>query len=277
MMKAFVAMIGGSKTKTFSDDDDDNDDNAAPSSCCDLFTSSLCDASQDPIVSKNYRQHDIYYTLRRDLRECASPRCGGWFATAINTPEGFETRCSSLTGEQKECYIAQIYRHDDDIDVDDKQDLVFQALISSHQNTIVVKGEIVSQDFQEFGHFDVMKLGRGISSWRRIGFPRPSLSKDVMYTIRDNGVRCITTPCFSTGVSIVNNCGSNSSFSQTSTIVSSVDMSHVFGATSSDKEEASMLIGSTFLLIEGQFIDDDGINSDTFGKELKASAFHLPI
>jgi uncharacterized protein DUF6748 len=45
-----------------------------------------------------------YYTLRRDLRRCAAPRCGGFFVARANLPL---TRCADGR-VRAECYVAEL-------------------------------------------------------------------------------------------------------------------------------------------------------------------------
>jgi hypothetical protein len=47
---------------------------------------------------------DIYYTIRRDLRRCISPLCGGWFISRVNKKQ---TRCADGS-RANECYVAEI-------------------------------------------------------------------------------------------------------------------------------------------------------------------------
>src|ERR1041384_5387177 len=45
-----------------------------------------------------------FYSFRRDLRRCASPRCGGYFVKLVNQSR---TRCADGR-YQKECYVASV-------------------------------------------------------------------------------------------------------------------------------------------------------------------------
>src|SRR5678815_3615 len=45
-----------------------------------------------------------YYSIRADMRKCASPMCGGYFVRRVNQPL---TRCANGKS-QKECYVASI-------------------------------------------------------------------------------------------------------------------------------------------------------------------------
>src|SRR5688572_31228014 len=45
-----------------------------------------------------------FYTIRRDLRRCASPMCGGYFIKLVNQPR---TRCANGRS-MPECYVASI-------------------------------------------------------------------------------------------------------------------------------------------------------------------------
>ncbi|HEX6283299.1 MAG TPA: DUF6748 domain-containing protein, partial [Pyrinomonadaceae bacterium] len=45
-----------------------------------------------------------FYSFRRDLRRCASPRCGGYFVKLVNQTR---TRCAD-NRFQTECYVSEI-------------------------------------------------------------------------------------------------------------------------------------------------------------------------
>lgn len=122
-----------------------------------------------------------YYRVRTDLRRCASPLCGGYFIAA-------ENRATTICADgqrQTECYVAGI---------DWSQVGEAPEGIDAH----VVQGE--------FGQRSVLGLdGLGFLTATEAFSPLSNLAGDGL-TVRvgDNGVRCVTTPCFSTDAEVLN-------------------------------------------------------------------------
>lgn len=111
-----------------------------------------------------------FYSLRRDVRRCASPRCGGYFVKRVN----FElTRCGDGRW-QGECYVAEI-------------DWTGQPQIDEPQ--MVVRGSIVARRYPGFGNLGELRVSE---AWKALGSNRPV---GTFYLVRDRGVRCITHPC----------------------------------------------------------------------------------
>ena len=106
-----------------------------------------------------------FYSFRRDLRRCASPRCGGFFVKLVNQSR---TRCADGRS-QKECYVAEIdWRGQAEPDSD-------RGLL---RGTIRRKGQ--------FGEF------RATEIWQAASANQPA---DKFFRVRDRGLRCIAAPC----------------------------------------------------------------------------------
>ena len=56
------------------------------------------------IVPDTLASTSSFYSFRRDLRKCASPRCGGYFVKLVNDAR---TRCADNRWGS-ECYVASI-------------------------------------------------------------------------------------------------------------------------------------------------------------------------
>lgn len=111
-----------------------------------------------------------YYSLRRDMRRCASPRCGGYFVKRVNFGS---TRCGD--GQwSSECYVAEI-------------DWNGQPQIDEPQ--MVARGKIVARSYPGFGNLGELRVSE---AWKALGSKRPV---GTFYLVRDRGVRCITHPC----------------------------------------------------------------------------------
>ena len=106
-----------------------------------------------------------FYSFRRDLRRCASPRCGGYFLKLVN-----QTRTRCADGRyQKDCYVGTIdWRGQPEPD-------------SDHG---LLRGTIRRQG--EFGEFRVTEV------WNASSASQPS---GTFYRVRDRGLRCIAAPC----------------------------------------------------------------------------------
>lgn len=119
-----------------------------------------------------------YFTAVPDLSVCASPHCGGYYLKAVNKKL---TRCAD--GNLKpECYVAELVYGDRVIDL--------------HQfyngAPFLLVGAIEAKRYIDFpGHF-----GRFIakSVHRAATHVSPT---DKFYGIENNGIVCISTPCFS--------------------------------------------------------------------------------
>jgi hypothetical protein len=106
-----------------------------------------------------------FYSFRRDLRRCASPRCGGLFVKLVNQSR---TRCPD-NRFRRECYVGTIDwggQHQADSD---------RALLRA---TIRPRGE--------FGLLRVAEV------WQAASANQPS---GTFYRVRDRGIRCIAAPC----------------------------------------------------------------------------------
>lgn len=127
-----------------------------------------------------------YFTLRRDVRRCAAPLCGGFFIRRVNR---LTTVCAD--GQRaSECYVAE---------------LDFGALgLSEEQATSVrnsaedalLRGTIgsFSSAFGELGRLDVSEVWLGHAGVE----PRGAFVR-----VKDTGLRCITTPCPSLSASLL--------------------------------------------------------------------------
>lgn len=121
--------------------------------------------SPDPINATS-----TFYSLRRDLRRCVSPLCGGYFVKRVNMSS---TLCANGRF-MSECYVAGI-----DWDGQPQTDIAH----------LLVRGSIVAKRFGRFGNLGELRVSE---SWKSIG---PNQPVGTFYLVRDRGVRCITFPC----------------------------------------------------------------------------------
>jgi|ERR1700754_567811 len=120
----------------------------------------------DPEISPDsLASTSSFYSFRRDMRRCASPRCGGYFVKLVNQSR---TRCADGRN-QSECYVADIdWRGQAEPDSD-------RGLL---RGTIRRKGQ--------FGEFRVTE------AWQAASANQPA---DRFFRVRDRGLRCIAAPC----------------------------------------------------------------------------------
>jgi hypothetical protein len=123
-----------------------------------------------------------YFGLTRDTRRCASPLCGGYWVRSLNR---LTTRCSDGTLKSR-CYVAEA----------DWQTIGGEPSIDG--NGIVVRGQIASRVYEDFG-----ELGRFVA--RAAWTPASTgAARGAFFLVGDNGIRCITEPCFSTDADLLN-------------------------------------------------------------------------
>lgn len=111
-----------------------------------------------------------FFTVRRDLRRCASPRCGGFFVKRVNQRR---TRCADGR-QQAECYVAEID---------------WNGHAQSEPNRLLIRGELVNLPYRRSGRFGQL---RATEVWVAASDRIPS---DDYFRVRDLGIRCITHPC----------------------------------------------------------------------------------
>jgi hypothetical protein len=121
-----------------------------------------------------------HFELRRDLRRCAAPLCGGFFVSRVNR---LNTACADGT-RAAECYV---------------MDLDFTALGLSGEQTAAVKaapedfllrGELVAED-STFGELGVLNVSE---AWQGHAGVEPS---GAFLRVKNEGIVCITSPCLS--------------------------------------------------------------------------------
>jgi hypothetical protein len=106
-----------------------------------------------------------FYTIRRDVRRCASPMCGGYFIKLVNQSR---TRCANGRN-MSECYVATIE---------------WDGQPEPDRDGALVRGTLRTR-----GKFGVL-LAREV--WLPAGNSQPS---GTYFRVRDRGIRCIAAPC----------------------------------------------------------------------------------
>lgn len=128
------------------------------------FSSGPSAATPDPLSSTS-----TYYSVRSDLRKCASPRCGGYFVRRVN----LMTRCANGRFED-ECYVAEI-------DWGSQPQVEIPGAL--------LRGNIVPKFYRGFGNLGVFRVSE---SWQAAS---DNQATGTYYRVKDRGLRCITHPC----------------------------------------------------------------------------------
>lgn len=110
-----------------------------------------------------------FYSFRRDLRKCASPRCGGYFVKLVNDTR---TRCADNRWGS-ECYVASIE---------------WNGQAEPENDRALLRGTLRLQGNRN-GRFGVLRV---TEVWQAASATAPS---GMFFRVRDRGIRCIAAPC----------------------------------------------------------------------------------
>ena len=123
-----------------------------------------------------------FFSARPDFRKCVSPLCGGYFVKKVNRPV---TRCAD--GRiRRECYVAELKLPAGTI----KPNLGFG-------DSLLLQGRIKPKEFDNFGNLGEFVAKKAWSS-------RGERPRGRYVAIENNGILCITSPCFSFDQYILN-------------------------------------------------------------------------
>ena len=110
-----------------------------------------------------------FYTFRRDVRRCASPRCGGYFIKAVNQPR---MRCAN-NRYQSECYVANIE---------------WGGQAGPENDRALLRGTL-RPGGNRWGRLGVLHVSE---VWEAASTSQPS---GMFFRVRDRGIKCIAAPC----------------------------------------------------------------------------------
>ncbi|MDP2904459.1 MAG: hypothetical protein Q8N96_15355 [Methylovulum sp.] len=200
----------------------------------------VADGSNTALTDSGFDQRG-YYTFRPDLRKCLSPLCGGYFVKAVNRTL---TRCpdGSL---QAECYVASLTNRK-------KLDLSSASLL---------QGAIRPKIYQGFGNLGIFSLQAAFSPATK------AVGAGLFVGLENNGIVCITTPCFSADQYLLNR--------NKIRMISGIDLQAV-GATGTVLNDALAIMANGGVLIAS------GTNQqveEVTGKGITfvANQFYLPM
>jgi hypothetical protein len=184
-----------------------------------------------------------YYLVRPDLRLCPSPICGGAWVRRVNH---VATRCVDGS-EARECYVASTTG-------------VPEALWTARAGSVLVRGRIVAARIDGFP--DLGRLA-AVAAWRPAGKREP---RGTTFRVIDNGVRCVTSPCFSLTADTLETTRRRT--------LSDIDLA-VVGATASDLRRAERAIAAGGLLVTGTVLTVPGAGPAGTGRTLRATQIWL--
>jgi hypothetical protein len=109
--------------------------------------------------------NSTFYSVRPDMRKCASPMCGGYFVRRVN-----QTLTDCANGKQMaECYVASID---------------WNGTTEVDPGRALIRGTLLTQ-----GKYGVLKVSE---AWRAVADSTPT---GEFYRAIDLGLRCIAAPC----------------------------------------------------------------------------------
>lgn len=126
------------------------------------------------------------FTARPDYRRCVAPLCGGYFVKLVNKKL---TQCADGS-LQSECYVSSIIYGSGPIN----------ASISSFANKtpLLLLGRIVPKTYDGFGNLGLLVAKEAYRS------ATENTASGNFYGVTNNGIVCITTPCFSYDEALLN-------------------------------------------------------------------------
>ena len=196
-----------------------------------------------------------YYRARKDMRRCAYPACGGYFVKRVNQRT---TRCVDGV-YRNECYVSDILYSR--LGLSDSALSAFADLVASGKAVVRGTYRVWYRDGRAFAKLGVTE------GWRPATDRAPT---GTFYRVRDNGVRCITFPCFSIHEAKLN--------STISTNLSGVDLGSAGAPEDLTQKGYDQIFGTTSgLVIAGvnRTVPRAGPAGD--GRELVASQFYFKV
>lgn len=195
-----------------------------------------------------------FWIGRTDLRECPSPVCGGTWVQLVNRSS---TQCGGSLGLRPQCYVATI----------DVSAVSAPAALRPRLAELLASGLAIAKG----------RLARG----RVAGFPKlatlvvteawpassaPGTPRGRFRLLRDNRVRCVTTPCFSTDAFLLN------WFRRTP--ISRLDLSSV-RIPRAERDRARKAVARGELIVAGQIVADPDAGPAGTGRVLVASQLYV--
>lgn len=196
-----------------------------------------------------------YYLGRGDPRLCPSPMCGGVWVRLVNRNA---TSCGGLfTG--RECYVASV--DVSRIRVSENLRTRLAGLVAS--GLALARGTIVRGRVAGFPELPTLMASEVWPASSAPGTPAGPFR-----VLRDNGVRCVAAPCFSTHAVRLN--------SGRHTNVSRVDLSRL-RTTHAERDHARGRIAAGELIAAGRIVREPGAGPAGAGRALVATQAYVKV
>ena len=196
-----------------------------------------------------------YYIGRGDPRLCPSPLCGGVWVRLVNKNA---TSCAGqFTG--RECYVAAVDLSR--VRVSERLRARLAGLVGS--GLALARGTVVTGRVPGFP-----KLPTLVASEVWPASSAPGTPKGPFRVLRDNGVRCITAPCFSTHGALLN--------SGRHINVSGIDLS-MLRTTHAERDHARGRIATGELIAAGRILREPDPEPAGAGRVLVATQFYVKV
>ncbi|HEX2574310.1 MAG TPA: Kazal-type serine protease inhibitor family protein [Polyangia bacterium] len=193
-----------------------------------------------------------FYRVRRDVRRCASPLCGGYFVALLNQGT---TPCRDGTS-QAECYVAEA----DWTRLGPEGSALERFRNALLAGTAVVRADVAPRTYGDFGDLGVLVVGE---AWEAATATPPS---GTFYRVYDTGLRCGTTPCFSLRADVLD--------AGDALYLSGLDL----GPVRAPQEQVNLAeerLRLSAILVAGTPRAVSGSGADSAGYQLTAAQFYL--
>jgi hypothetical protein len=196
-----------------------------------------------------------YYLGRGDPRACPSPICGGVWVRLVNKDV---TSCGGGGGlDRRECYVAEV-----DVTrlrTSEQARTTLAGLVAGGR--AVARGTIMTglvEGFPELATLVASEVWPASSSSRAPEGP--------FRVLRDNGVRCVTYPCFSTHAALLN--------SRSHTNVSRVGLAGT-GTPAAERRRALARVATVGLIAAGRIVREPNVGPAGAGRAFVATQFYV--
>jgi hypothetical protein len=189
-----------------------------------------------------------YVQVRRDLRRCAAPACGGFFVDNVNQ----DTQRCADGSRAAECYVADLDLGAIGLNADQ------EALVRNSPGEFLLFGSIAGgrRSSPSSAQFATTEVWHGHAD----ATPSGQFSR-----VQNNGIVCITSPCLSFAAQLLNR-------EEPSSSVASVDLSRVSDDTSDGLAQLNAPEG---LLVAARRTRVRGPGGSATG--LRASEYYVPF
>jgi hypothetical protein len=207
----------------------------------------------EPAATDPPRSVSSYYLGRGDPRLCPSPFCGGVWVRLVNKELA---PCGGGGIARRECYVANVDLSRMPISEQARTNLA--ALVATGR--ALARGTIVAGRVEGFPELATLLVSE---VWPASSSPRTP--EGPFRLLRDNRVRCVTTPCFSIHATLLN-VGSHAN-------VSRIDLSRT-RAPLPEKRCVVPRIGTVGLIATGRIAPDPNAGPAGTGRVFVATQFY---